>query len=345
MTPIDRRQFLTTAVASLAASVSLPRHLAGGQQAAGLRPIDVHHHFAPPAWVTEVRGRPLLQPANTTWTPEKSIDDMDRGGVAAAVVSITNPGLWFGDAAADAPARARVQRLRREARAGSSDAFRSVRGDAAAGCRRHAAGNRLRVRHAEGGRRRPDHQLRRHVAGKCGVPAGDGRAQSPQRHRPRPSNGGQLLQKSRLRCRRRAASNTAPTRRARSSASRSAAMRRAFPTSGSSGRTPAARCRFWPGASTAHRNGAKDRLPRGFMDELKRFYYDLAGAANKARSLAASAGAAVAGPVRHRFPAGGEEPRCGEDACGDWHVQRSRSSSGRARQRREALPAIPFVSR
>ena len=24
---------------------------------------------------------------------------MDRGGVAAAVVSITNPGLWFGDAA------------------------------------------------------------------------------------------------------------------------------------------------------------------------------------------------------------------------------------------------------
>jgi predicted TIM-barrel fold metal-dependent hydrolase len=43
-------------------------------------------------------GRPLLQAANTTWTPEKSIDDMDRGGVAASVVSITNPGLWFGDA-------------------------------------------------------------------------------------------------------------------------------------------------------------------------------------------------------------------------------------------------------
>jgi len=47
-----------------------------------------------------VKGRPLLQPANTRWTPAQSIDDMDRGGVAAAVVSITNPGLWFGDAAA-----------------------------------------------------------------------------------------------------------------------------------------------------------------------------------------------------------------------------------------------------
>ena len=113
MTPIDRRQFLTTAVASLAASVSLPRQLAGGQQAAGLRPIDVHHHFAPPAWVTEVRGRPLLQVANTTWTPEKSIDDMDRGGVAGAVVSITNPGLWFGDAAAT-PVLTTVKQFRHE---------------------------------------------------------------------------------------------------------------------------------------------------------------------------------------------------------------------------------------
>jgi 6-methylsalicylate decarboxylase len=100
MTPLDRRQFLAGVVASLAAGVGTRRLLAGGQPPAGVRPIDVHHHFAPPAWVTEVRGRPLLQPANTTWTPEKSIDDMDRAGVAGAVVSITNPGLWFGDAAA-----------------------------------------------------------------------------------------------------------------------------------------------------------------------------------------------------------------------------------------------------
>ena len=60
--------------------------------------VDIHHHFAPPAWVTAVKGRPLLQPANTTWTPAKSIEDMDKGGVATAMVSITNPGLWFGDA-------------------------------------------------------------------------------------------------------------------------------------------------------------------------------------------------------------------------------------------------------
>ena len=102
MNALDRRTFLT-AMASLGVTVasSNERAAAAVKQAAGTanpRRIDMHHHFAPPAWVVEVRGRPLLQPANTRWTPEQSIEDMDRGGVAAAVVSITNPGIWFGDA-------------------------------------------------------------------------------------------------------------------------------------------------------------------------------------------------------------------------------------------------------
>lgn len=91
MTHLDRRSFLTTA---LAAAVVAQR----GTAPKPFR-IDVHHHFGPPDWVAEVRGRPLLQPANTTWTAEKSIEDMDRGAVAASIVSITNPGLWFGDKA------------------------------------------------------------------------------------------------------------------------------------------------------------------------------------------------------------------------------------------------------
>src|SRR5207245_8942664 len=68
-------------------------------QAASAKPfrIDIHHHFGPAVWVAEVKGRPLLQPANTTWTPGKSIEDMDRGSVAASVISITKPGLLFGD--------------------------------------------------------------------------------------------------------------------------------------------------------------------------------------------------------------------------------------------------------
>jgi predicted TIM-barrel fold metal-dependent hydrolase len=101
MTELDRRSFLTTAMAAGGlAAASGGFRLAAFAQAAPVGPkrIDIHHHFAPPAWIAEVKGRPLLQAANTNWTPARSIEDMDRGGVAAAVVSITNPGLWFGDA-------------------------------------------------------------------------------------------------------------------------------------------------------------------------------------------------------------------------------------------------------
>ena len=62
--------------------------------------IDVHHHFSPPKWIAEVKGREMLQRANVDWTPARSIEDMDQAGVAASIVSITNPGLWFGEKAA-----------------------------------------------------------------------------------------------------------------------------------------------------------------------------------------------------------------------------------------------------
>jgi predicted TIM-barrel fold metal-dependent hydrolase len=98
---VDRRRFLTSAIAALGVSATTRWDdvAALGQEPAGTKSqrIDIHHHFAPPAWVAEVKGRPLLQPANTAWTPQKSIEDLDRAGSAAAVISITNPGLWFGD--------------------------------------------------------------------------------------------------------------------------------------------------------------------------------------------------------------------------------------------------------
>ena len=98
---LDRRSFLTSAIAALGVSGATRWDdvAALGQAPSGAKSqrIDIHHHFAPPAWVAEVKGRPLLQPANTAWTPEQSIEDLDHAGSAAAVISITNPGLWFGD--------------------------------------------------------------------------------------------------------------------------------------------------------------------------------------------------------------------------------------------------------
>ena len=57
--------------------------------------IDVHHHIAPPAWVGALKTAHLDTPPVTNWTPEKSLEDMDTGGVATAVVSPTTPQVGF----------------------------------------------------------------------------------------------------------------------------------------------------------------------------------------------------------------------------------------------------------
>src|SRR5215467_2880143 len=65
--------------------------------------IDIHHHFVPPFYVSDHRehiaaaagGR--THPAYLTWTVEHAIDAIDKNGVATAVLSLTTPGVWFGD--------------------------------------------------------------------------------------------------------------------------------------------------------------------------------------------------------------------------------------------------------
>ena len=57
--------------------------------------IDVHHHIAPPEYVAEMRSS-LFKPS-LSWTPQKSLDDMDEAGVETAIVSITTPGVWVGN--------------------------------------------------------------------------------------------------------------------------------------------------------------------------------------------------------------------------------------------------------
>ncbi len=63
--------------------------------------IDVHHHILPPDYVEivgEERIGPLILSGRTPeWTPEMSIEAMDRNGIATAITSISAPGFWFGD--------------------------------------------------------------------------------------------------------------------------------------------------------------------------------------------------------------------------------------------------------
>jgi predicted TIM-barrel fold metal-dependent hydrolase len=63
------------------------------------RRIDVHHHFAN-AELIKLMAEKKTSGWNT-WTPyspAKAVEDMDKGGVQASMLSITTPGIWFGAA-------------------------------------------------------------------------------------------------------------------------------------------------------------------------------------------------------------------------------------------------------
>lgn len=67
--------------------------------------IDVHHHFLPPDYMKEEQerlnfGHSLSASQMRSWTVRESLDVMDQNGIATAIVSITTPGVWFGDVAA-----------------------------------------------------------------------------------------------------------------------------------------------------------------------------------------------------------------------------------------------------
>jgi len=59
--------------------------------------IDMHHHLSPPKWVAALRRRGPIEPLVGTWTPERSLADMDRAGTATAMLSITTPGIFMAD--------------------------------------------------------------------------------------------------------------------------------------------------------------------------------------------------------------------------------------------------------
>jgi predicted TIM-barrel fold metal-dependent hydrolase len=89
-----RRRLLAAATAAAGAGAA---SLAGCAAPAATEPhrIDVHHHISPPAWVTALKAAKLDSPPVNNWTPQRSIDDLDRGGVATAITSPTLPAAGF----------------------------------------------------------------------------------------------------------------------------------------------------------------------------------------------------------------------------------------------------------
>ena len=95
-----RRNFLAGGVAALGLGATglsaIGRTPAAAQAPAAKTRIDVHHHYIPPFHADALAsrrsgGRP------PQWSPAKSLEDMDKSGIATSIVSVVQPGIWFGN--------------------------------------------------------------------------------------------------------------------------------------------------------------------------------------------------------------------------------------------------------
>ncbi len=106
-----RRAFLgrmTTAGLALATTGSLgalggaarEAHAADGPARESAQPgtVDIHHHLLPPDYIAASAAARTGERA-PAWTIERSLEDMDRNRIRTAVVSLTQPGVWIGEAA------------------------------------------------------------------------------------------------------------------------------------------------------------------------------------------------------------------------------------------------------
>jgi predicted TIM-barrel fold metal-dependent hydrolase len=99
----SRREFLL-GLGALGAAAFVPDLVFAAQTGSAVPAetfrIDIHHHFTVPKLISEATAKGVNQPGLNDWTPQKSLDQMDKAGVATSIISISDPGVWFGDNAA-----------------------------------------------------------------------------------------------------------------------------------------------------------------------------------------------------------------------------------------------------
>lgn len=97
--PLDRREFLTAGVAALGAATLLPDARSWAQSAVAARPfrIDTHTHFSTPKLFDLATAKGVNQATLKDWTPEKMLVQMEEGSVATSILSVSDPGVHFGD--------------------------------------------------------------------------------------------------------------------------------------------------------------------------------------------------------------------------------------------------------
>src|SRR5262249_45758564 len=97
-TGLSRRSILAGASASIGGLVlgcGIGRALAQGAAPAGI--LDCPPPGSPPTFIHRTLKHELGERTTLASRPARSIEGMDRAGVALSVTSITTPGVWFGD--------------------------------------------------------------------------------------------------------------------------------------------------------------------------------------------------------------------------------------------------------
>jgi 6-methylsalicylate decarboxylase len=93
-----RRGFLSSMLA-LSASAALPGCAAPGAASAMQNRIDTHHHLFSPAYIAELAKVNQAPPIVRNWSVARTLDDMNKAGVATSILSVTTPQVGFTDAA------------------------------------------------------------------------------------------------------------------------------------------------------------------------------------------------------------------------------------------------------
>ena len=109
------RRNILFGLGALGAAAVVPKSVFGQGTATGV--IDTHHHFYPPEYLKtmiawEQQRKLFSLPAHAAWSPAKSIEEMDKNGIAVSVLSIAStPGVWLdvGPAAASQLARSSAE--------------------------------------------------------------------------------------------------------------------------------------------------------------------------------------------------------------------------------------------
>jgi 6-methylsalicylate decarboxylase len=102
---IRRREFLAglgaTGAAMLPGLGTRDSGLARAQSTAGTtaRPfrIDTHSHFSIPKLYDLATAKGVQQATLKDWSPARMLSEMEEGGVATSIISISDPGVHFGD--------------------------------------------------------------------------------------------------------------------------------------------------------------------------------------------------------------------------------------------------------